>query len=258
MPEPELVVVVPCYNEGHRLPVARFQDFAAKNPGVTFLFVDDGSSDHTVSVLDEMKRVLPQAIDVLRLPRNEGKGEAVRQGIQAGFSRGARFLAFWDADLATPLDVLPAFREVFDQRPEVDIVLGSRVKLLGRHIERRPLRHYLGRVFATAASFTLDLPVYDTQCGAKMFRATPEVAEVFAEPFSSRWIFDVELLARYLRLRRGAPGGPPVERHLFELPLPVWTDVAGSKVRPRDFFVALAELLRIHRRYPRPDHSRSR
>jgi len=179
MPEPELVVVVPCYNEGHRLPVARFQDFAAKNPGVTFLFVDDGSSDHTVSVLDEMKRVLPQAIDVLRLPRNEGKGEAVRQGIQAGFSRGARFLAFWDADLATPLDVLPAFREVFDQRPEVDIVLGSRVKLLGRHIERRPLRHYLGRVFATAASFTLDLPVYDTQCGAKMFRAIPEVAEVY-------------------------------------------------------------------------------
>jgi len=242
-------VVVPCYDEGPRLPVAAFRAFAEAHPGFVFLFVDDGSRDDTRAVLESMRAARPAAFRVLAFDRNSGKGEAVRRGMVAAAETGARFLAYWDADLATPLHVLPAFRAIFDERPDLEIVLGSRVKLLGRDIDRRPLRHYLGRVFATAASATLRLGVYDTQCGAKMFRATDTVVAVFREPFTSRWIFDVELLARVLRRRRDEPGGPPAEACLYELPLPVWKDVAGSKVRPLDFFVSFVELLRIHRRY---------
>ena len=78
-------------------------------------------------------------------------------------------------------------------------------------------------------------------------RATPLARELFATPFLTRWVFDVELLARYGRLV--AEQEPPLERRVYELPLRRWTDVAGSKVRPWDFVRSGLELLRIWRAY---------
>jgi hypothetical protein len=103
-------------------------------------------------------------------------------------------------------------------------------------------------VFATAASLSLGVGVYDTQCGAKLFRATPELERLIELPFLTRWIFDVELLARMSRSRRGGPE-TQLEDVVFEYPLFDWQDVAGSKVRGRDFAKAAVELFRIHTRY---------
>jgi dolichyl-phosphate beta-glucosyltransferase len=125
------------------------------------------------------------------------------------------------------------------------MVVGARVKLLGREIERRAARHYSGRVFATVASLLLNLPIYDTQCGAKLFRASSELKGILAESFQSRWIFDVEIIARLIRSRR-ITGGDPVEHSIYEVPLRQWMDVRGSKVRLSDFFTAGWDLLRIH------------
>ncbi len=127
-------------------------------------------------------------------------------------------------------------------RPAVEMLLGARVQLLGRKIARRPLRHYLGRIFATAASCVLRLPVYDTQCGAKLFRASAEMRPVFENPFLTRWLFDVELLARMIVA--GA------DDRIHEFPLSQWQDVAGSKVKAKDFFHAAWQLGRIYREYP--------
>ena len=245
----QILVIVPCYNEEKRLEKKKFIDFAKHAGSFQFLFVDDGSRDGTYSVLAGMQKELPEKMDVLKLEKNSGKAEAVRRGfIKAIQSSKANLIAFWDADLATPLEALPNFSALFHQRPHVEMVFGSRVKLLGRHIERRAIRHYLGRVFATAASMVLNLSVYDTQCGAKMFRRTETLAKLFQEKFHSKWIFDVEIIARYLKLKKGWTQDE-MESTICEFPLPEWRDVRGSKVRPFDFMKAFVELLIIFFHY---------
>jgi hypothetical protein len=106
-------------------------------------------------------------------------------------------------------------------------------------------------VFATAASWVLGVGIYDTQCGAKLFRASPRLAAVLAAPFSSRWLLDVEILARLIVAGRRATG-TSIEQTVYELPLMQWHDFAGSKVKAVDFPKALLELTGIYWRYFRP------
>jgi glycosyltransferase involved in cell wall biosynthesis len=239
------VLVVPCYNEAERLPASDFASFAAANRWLTLILVDDGSSDDTLQVLQRLADDVGPRCRVLARQPNAGKAEAVRAGMLEAFALRPRFAGYWDADLATPLQELPRFREQLLAQPQIDIVLGSRVRLLGHDIDRRVARHYLGRVFATVASVTLRLPVYDTQCGAKLFRANDEMQALFAEPFCTGWVFDVEILARLIR----DVGPAAAERKLSELPLNRWVDVAGSRVKAIDFARAIGELNRIRRRY---------
>lgn len=166
----EVILVVPCYNEAERFDSGGFADFLAEQPGYALLFVDDGSSDRTPERLEALRKRQPGQVSVLRLEANSGKGEAVRRGMQTALAAGAPFTGFWDADLATPLCAAVAMRREFERRPELDFVTGCRLRRLGADIRRSPLRHLVGRVFATAASLHLKLPVYDTQCGARQRR----------------------------------------------------------------------------------------
>jgi glycosyltransferase involved in cell wall biosynthesis len=236
-----LLLVVPCYNEEKRLDVAAFRAFE----GVEFLFVNDGSRDGTLRVLQSLVDADPTRFSILDLERNSGKAEAVRRGILTAVERGAELTGFWDADLATPLPQLPGFLDVFAARPEIQMVFGARVRLLGREISRNPSRHYLGRVGATLISRTLGLAVYDTQCGAKLFRSSDLLRSVFSRPFLSRWIFDVEILARFIELE----GRDALARQVYEFPVTVWHDVKGSKVKSTDFLRALRDLNKIRRAY---------
>jgi len=250
------VVVIPCYNEARRLQVprlARFLEQATRGPDL--LFVDDGSRDGTAAILEDLVRHGQGRASLLRLGSNMGKAEAVRRGLLRGLEQGAVLVAYWDADLATPLSTIALFQGLLEERPGIDAVLGSRVRLLGKFIARRPLRHYMGRVFATVASPMLRMPVYDTQCGAKMFRRTPALEEALSHPFRSHWIFDVEFLGRLLGWYR--QHRPEAEGEaFFEYPLPEWRDVGGSRVRPWDLVRAAMELallyLRDLRRLPSP------
>ena len=242
-------VVVPCYNEADRLPVDEFREFLERRTDIGLLFVDDGSRDRTREVIEALAASVPDGAYALGLDVNGGKAEAVRQGVQmAAADPDVRITGYWDADLATPLRTILAMREALEASEECHMMLGSRVMLLGRRIDRHASRHYLGRIFATAASMALALPVYDTQCGAKLLRVDDQMRGAFDEQFSSRWIFDVELIAR---LRRVAIArGIAVDEFIHEYPLDEWTDVDGSKVKPFDFVKSAWELVGIRRRYP--------
>lgn len=205
------------------------------------LFVDDGSKDGTRRLVTEFAAQHPQQISVLPLDRNGGKAEAVRRGLLEAIAQGATIVGYLDADLATPPAEMQRLIEAVEGGAAV--AMGSRVSLLGRQIERSAARHYLGRVFATGASLTLGLRVYDTQCGAKAFAVNPTLKAALAEPFQSRWVFDVELIDRLLR----APfGGAPLSGDQFvEVPLRAWRDVKGSKLGPTAMARAATDLLGI-------------
>jgi len=241
MTPPDLVLVVPCYNEVDRLRPEAFLRFLATHPGVRLVMVDDGSEDGTGEILEGMRAGNPGSVTTLRHSPRKGKAEAVRSGILEGLAQGAALVGFLDADLSTPIEEIDHFLAVLRDRPGVEFVLGSRVMLMGRDVRRKATRHYMGRVFATAVSFALDLPVYDTQCGAKILRVNAGTATLFADPFRSRWIFDVELIARYLRLPV-APGEPPRRDRLYELVLTRWHDEPGSKLQWHDFARAVVEV----------------
>lgn len=243
------LMVIPCYNEARRLNLDAFFEFIATKSQIDFLFVDDGSSDHTLGILEEL-RVRQPRIQILALSPNGGKAEAVRRGMLSAIAQGKySFTGFWDADLATPLSSITSLMQVLTENAKLQMVFGARVHLLGHHINRKPMRHYLGRCFATVASIVLQLPVYDTQCGAKIFRVTPVLQQTLTEPFSSRWIFDVEIIARFLALQGKDPSY--AYSAIYEFPLESWQDVAGSKVGPLDFFKAFYELLCIYNDYLR-------
>jgi dolichyl-phosphate beta-glucosyltransferase len=241
----DLTLVVPCYNEAERLRADVFLAFVRTHPGVRFLFVDDGSTDRTSEIHAAAVKAAPEAVAAIRLGRNQGKAEAVRSGILEALRGSPSLVGFWDADLATPLAAIDDFLALAAKRPEFEIILGSRVQLMGRDIRRKGWRHYLGRVFATCASLALGIPVYDTQCGAKVFRVTPDLPGLFAERFRSPWIFDVEILSRYLAL--GPTGGSTRAGRVYELAVRAWHDVPGSKLGAADFFRAIFELAAIWR-----------
>lgn len=255
---PRCILVIPCYNEAHRLDREAIVTFLHEHENINLLFVNDGSTDDTGKVLDDlavqfspsttldgdlvMQKV--RRVEVLDMPTNGGKARAVQAGMQSVIGK-ADFVGYWDADLSTPLSELDLFFQEFETFPQLQIVLGSRVKIMGRNIIRKRSRHYIGRIFATLVSVLLQTPFYDTQCGAKLFRSTDTLAVLFEKPFTSRWIFDVELLNRYLK-QQAIAGETDASRLIHEVALNNWEDKAGSKLRPHDFVIAFWDLLKLY------------
>ncbi|MEO7397361.1 MAG: glycosyltransferase [Ilumatobacteraceae bacterium] len=237
------VLVVPCFNEVERLRPADIGALAA-HPGVHVLLVNDGSTDATLALLRSLEQ-RHATVDVVDLPTNRGKAEAVRVGMQRAAAGDAVIVGFCDADMATPVDELLRLNDLAAADPHLDALLASRVALLGHRVDRSITRHYFGRLFATASSIVLRTRVYDTQCGAKYFRNTAMLRSALTEPFHSRWSFDVELLGRLLG---GGHGQPAVSADaILEVPLKVWSDVGGSKLTTLGSIRAGTELLVIAR-----------
>lgn len=245
-----VIVVIPCYNEAERLDESQVRALLAFE-GTRVLFVDDGSTDGTADRLAALCTSIGYRATFDVLPENRGKAEAVRRGMQLALARaeklGDTIVGYIDADFATPPSEVVRLRDEL-ARSHAQVALGSRVARLGAAIARKPTRHYLGRAFATTASFVLGLTVYDTQCGAKLFKDSAALRAALEQPFSSRWSFDVELLGRLL-----AGGMGP--RDMIEIPLAQWEDVGGSKLSAKGALRAGVDLIalgaRVRRKGPR-------
>jgi dolichyl-phosphate beta-glucosyltransferase len=241
-------VVIPCFNEADRLKVDVFSEFVCDVDNIELIFVDDGSSDETLQSAELVSEKAGSSVSVLRLESNAGKAEAVRQGMLWAAHRDFSAIAFWDADLATPLETIPDFVEVLTRHSHVEVVWGTRLPLMGHTIDRDAIRRQTGRLFSASSAAAVGVGIRDALCGAKMFRTGPILDAILARPFSSRWIFDVEILARLDVLLKSA-GGSSVKEALYEFPLDAWYEIAGSRLRMTDFLRATVELTDLCWRY---------
>lgn len=235
-------VVIPCYNESTRLPVAEYANFLRNDDSCLLVFVNDGSTDDTVAVLHHLKSQFEKNVRIVDLAQNVGKAAAVRAGVLHCLENDFEKIGYLDADLATSLEEWKSISGNISG--DVVFAFGARISKIDNQISRKKYRHYVGRVIATFISEALGFAVYDTQCGCKVLRA--DVAGVvFKDSFLSRWLFDVEIFFR-IKNKFGAENMSHVCR---EIPLQRWQDVAESKVKFTYFFRLWTDLFLIAKKY---------
>jgi len=233
MVAPSLSVVIPAFNEEHRLgsTLVAIASFLGTQPWTWEIrVVDDGSTDATVPVAEQFAAEEPRVV-VQREP-HRGKGGAVKAGLSAATGQ-FRFIC--DADLSMPIDEIVRFLP--PQAAPFDVAIGSREGRKARRVGEPKYRHFMGRLFNRGVQWLVLPGIEDSQCGFKMFTADA-VRSIFPRVTVDGWAFDVEVLAvaRAQQLR------------VIEVPIE-WHYRAESRLSMvRDGWEMLKELLRIRLR----------
>ena len=237
----KICIVIPCYNEEKGLDKKAYFNFIDNHSNVLICFVNDGSTDDTASILSSFKDSYSKNVVVINCEKNVGKAEAIRTAIiECNSKYNFKYIAYLDADLATSLEECVSLTSYFND--SIQFVFGSRIMKVGSTIKRSQSRFLIGRIIATAISNILDLKVYDTQCGCKLF--TKELSKVaFKDAFISKWLFDVEIFNR-LMVHFGVD---LATSHMLEVPLKRWIDQGDSKVKLTYFFKLWVDLYKINK-----------
>jgi len=227
----DISVIVPAYNEQKRIKkTLEVINNYFRNKPVTrqIIVVDDGSSDNTVGVVEDIKKEIND-LSVITYNPNRGKGYAIRKGVEDSHGE---YILFTDADNSTPIE---EFEKFYPLLKDNSVVIGSRYITGSNIVVTQPwYRVLLGR-FANILIqlFILD-GVRDTQCGFKAFRHEA-AREIFSRMKINRFGFDIEILA-IARLLNFSVREIPVS----------WYNSGESRVRPvKDALSTFRELIYI-------------
>jgi len=222
-------LIIPCYNEQVRLP-AFLKELRSTLTTTLIVTVDDGSSEPLPNFQDP-------AVIQLSYPHNQGKGYAVRHGWSwvTQHHPEIQTLGFADADGAVSASETLRLLKLFAE-DKCDLLMASRILMLGRKVDRKIIRHLIGRVFATLLSYQLEIAAYDTQCGCKWITRAAFLG-VRDDLCINGFTFDAELMARLLK--KG--------QRVLEEPVD-WEEKDGSKVRLWADSWGMLKQLRIIRR----------
>src|SRR3954469_9656770 len=196
---PRWSIVVPMYQEESRIvgTVAALAASSLNGVDNEFVFVDDGSTDRTVEVLEKALADTSLTASVIRLPRNLGKGAAVQAGVLAA---AGDVIAYVDADLSSPPSAIEQCCRAVEAG--ADVAVASRGHAASNLLVRQPgSREAAGKLFNRLLRMMGLTTLPDTQCGLKAFERETARA-VFAELSVRRFAFDVEVLLH--AARRGA------------------------------------------------------
>ncbi|PIS42879.1 MAG: hypothetical protein COT24_01205 [Candidatus Kerfeldbacteria bacterium CG08_land_8_20_14_0_20_40_16] len=224
---PPISLVIPVYNEEKRIRKSLAEILPYLNhtlPDYEIIFVDDGSTDQTLPILEQYQN---EHFQIIKNDRNYGKGYSVKQGMLK-----ARFtvVLFSDADFSTPIEDL---EKLLPYLKEYDIVIGSRGMKESQVSVHQPFyKEWLGKLGNKFIQLLIVPGIKDTQCGFKMFKK--ETLIIFRKQTIERWGFDFEILM--LAKRMGFK--------IKEVPVK-WRNDFRSKVRFFDYLKTLGELLKI-------------
>ena len=233
-------VVIPCYNEEERLLSKEFIDYIDENSGYHLCFVNDGSKDKTIEVLNNLQKGREDFITVYDCEKNGGKAEAVRLGmLHMAQKEDLDYIGFLDADLSTDLADFDDLVKTI-QTSDFKIVSGSRISRMGANITKESARKIISITINFIIRKILKMDFKDTQCGAKIF--SKDVIKIaFGEKFVTQWIFDVEIFKRmsiHFGLKRA-------KELLCEQPLKRWIHADGSKLSMKDSIKIVMQLGQI-------------
>ncbi len=245
-------VVIPCYNEAERIDPKPFLRFVDQNLGYHLCFVNDGSTDHTLEVLNALRKGREEQISVFNCKVNGGKAEAVRQGMHfLAQDTQIDYVGFLDADLSTDFEDFDRLVHTLKDS-KYGIVSGSRIHRMGADITKQSARAIISKTINWIIRKLLGMPFRDTQCGAKVIRREM-VRNLFRERFVTKWLFDVELFMRI----RNEYGMKKAQDMICEVPLQRWIHADGSKLSMKDSLKIGFQLMKIARKYcfknARPD-----
>jgi len=233
-------IVIPCYNEEERLSSAIFQKFATENLGYHLCFVNDGSSDNTLEVLEKLRDGNEDTISIYNCERNGGKGEAVRQGIlYLSKDQQFNYLGYLDADLSTDFRDFDELVQTLENS-DFKIVSGSRISRMGADITKESARKIISKTINLIIQKILGMPFKDTQCGAKIMKIDM-VSPIFEKKFITRWLFDVEIFMRMKKFY----GKDKAKDLICEQPLKRWIHADGSKLSMKDSIKIIGQLGQI-------------
>jgi dolichyl-phosphate beta-glucosyltransferase len=234
-PGADLEVAIPAYNEAARLPrtLERTIDYLRDQPWSSrIVVVDNGSSDETAEVTQAIARTAdPQVpVDLIGCSR-PGKGAAVRRAL---LSSRSRFVGFFDADLATPVETLAIVMAHLDNGAAA--VIGSRHTPGSVFVEAQPAGRRLGGAVFRMAVRTMVKGIGDTQCGFKFFERSA-VTHALVACRTTGFSFDVELLRQMQRNGE----------QIVEVPV-AWSHAGASSFRPwQDGIASFGAVLQIQR-----------
>ncbi|MEN6295607.1 MAG: dolichyl-phosphate beta-glucosyltransferase [Chloroherpetonaceae bacterium] len=225
----EISIVIPAYNEEERLPTTLrtiIDYFENLSKEYEIIVVDDGSQDNTAEIAQHFN----PRVNVIKLPKNSGKGAAVREGIS--HAQGD-FILFSDADLSTPITEFHKLQESLENGSH--IAIGSRAidsSLIKVH---QPFyREFMGKTFNKIVRALVLRGIQDTQCGFKMFKNSV-AKQIFSLAKIDGFGFDVEIL--YLAHK--------MNFKIDEIPVE-WRNDTKSKISPvYDSLKMFFEILKI-------------
>lgn len=227
--KPYLSIIIPAYNEADRIEASlqKAVDYLGqKDYEYEIIVADDGSTDNTVAIANKFG----DKVKAYALPKNTGKGAAVRMGM---LKAKGDIRIFTDADFSTPIYEIEKI--IYSLKNNFDIVIGSRALDYGMVKEHQPFyREFMGKMFNKFVQLLVIKGIKDTQCGFKGF--TEEAAiNIFSKAKIDGFSFDVEAL--YLANKAGY--------RIDEVPVE-WYNDDRSKVNPiTDSIKMLIEIMRI-------------
>lgn len=230
----EITVVLPCYNESHRLALSLPEFFAWRKSfqnhnscRVNVILANDGCTDGTVDLAKELAKN-EENFRICGYDQNQGRGSALKLAFSLA-SQKSLFVLYMDSDLATDLKHVQDVYEIFLKRPHSLLLCGNRY-FKESQLKRPLLRKIWSWGWRTFVSMLFLRKLPDSQCGFKAI--SPDLIIPVMTPLKIKgFVADVEII-----LRTWAVGAKVQSLNIS------WVEKKGSTIRWSTVFKMLLEL----------------